>query len=144
MPPKPLRQQPPSRAEQRTRDQDRAAQDQRDRPVEAHVRVDGKLYVFSVSDASAEDAAALRRATGMSLQGLFRAALEDLDIDVVAALVWLVRRQQEPRLRYEAVAAEISYDTDIDFEDPDASKDGRIRAVDDDQDGGLDPTSPAS
>lgn len=117
------------------------AQPQKEQPLEIQLRVDGKLYVFRVADASAEDASALRRATGQSLNGLLKAAADDPDLDVVSGLVWLIRRRDEPRLRYETVAREIGYDTDIDFVDPDEAKSSNIRAVDDpDEDGGLDPT----
>jgi hypothetical protein len=117
-----------------------------EQPFEARITVDGKRYVFSVDDASADDAGALRRATGLSLRGLLNAAMEDLDIDVVAALVWLVRRRDEPHLRYEAVAKEIGYSTPIEWADPDEQQGPKIRAVTDDPDGdgSVDPTAPAS
>ncbi|HEY5987523.1 MAG TPA: hypothetical protein VIV12_14285 [Streptosporangiaceae bacterium] len=119
-----------------------------EQPVEIRITVDGTPYTFSMDDASSEDASALRRATGMSLRGLFEAAADDLDIDIVAALVWLVRRRDERGLRYEQVAREIGYDTPMEFDEPEQDRKpaeaGKIRAVDADGDGGLDPTSQAS
>ncbi len=83
--------------------------------------VDGVTYTLRVDEISALDAAALRRATGSSFAGVMRAAQEDADIDVVAALVWLARRQNgEEHLTFEAVAAELDYSTDLDFEEADA------------------------
>jgi len=122
------------------------AKSQEQQPIEIRLRVDGKLYVFAVDEASADDAGALRRATGMSLNGLLHAAGEDMDIDVVAAFVWLVRRRDEPRLRYEAVAKEIGYQTPLEFIDPDEQQGSKIRAISDSdpEDGSVDPTAPAS
>lgn len=124
--------------------------DSKPEPVEIRITVDGTPYTFAMDDASSEDAAALRRATGMSLRGMFEAAANDLDIDIVAALVWLVRRRDERGLRYEQVAREIGYDTPMEFGEPEQdgkpAEAGKIRAVDThgDGDGGLDPTSQAS
>lgn len=120
-----------------------------DQPVEIRITVDGRTYTFSVQDASSEDAAALRRATGMSLRGLMEAAVEDFDIDICAALVWLVRRRDEPMLRYVEVAEQIGYDTPINFPDftkaPDQQqRGGKIKALEPAGDDAVDPTSQAS
>jgi len=83
--------------------------------AEATIRisVDGQHYTFRPGDVTALDAQALRRATGMSMRGLWDAAQNDPDIDVIASLVWLARRAKEPSLSYETVAKAIGYDSDI-------------------------------
>jgi hypothetical protein len=74
------------------------------------VTVNGETYPFSPDEISAVDAASLRKATGMSLRSVLDSATKDPDIDVVAALLWLSRRQNgEPNLPYDAVAAEVHY-----------------------------------
>jgi hypothetical protein len=60
----------------------------------------------------------LRRETGQSFRGLLKAAREDFDIDLFAALVWLSRRVNGERaLSFETVAGELDYDSDYDSED---------------------------
>ncbi len=81
------------------------------------VKLDGNAYTFRMSEVSALDTGTLRRATGMSLSKIMQCALEDPDIDVVSALVWLARRQNgEPKLTYGAVAGELGYDSEFDLE----------------------------
>lgn len=81
------------------------------------VVIDGEKYPFRLSEITARDSGALRSATGMSLRAIMSAAKTDPDIDVIAALVWLSRRQHgEKTLAYDDVAAEIGYDTTFDLE----------------------------
>lgn len=77
----------------------------------------GRKYTVSAGEVCAADVIALRRATGYSFAGLLRAAQEDPDIDVFAAVVWLARRAEGERtLTFDEVAQEITYD-DINVED---------------------------
>lgn len=80
--------------------------------------VDGTRYVLSTADVTSNDVNALRQATGLSLRRLFALAGSDIDIDVIAAIVWLSRRVNgERRLAFEKVAGEIGYSTDFDLSD---------------------------
>lgn len=80
------------------------------------IKVDGRPYTLRVDEVCAIDAAALRRATGMSLRSLIEASNADPDIDVIAALVWLARRQTgEPNLTFDDAARSISYRSDFDL-----------------------------
>lgn len=88
------------------------------------VVVDGVRHVFDHHEMNALDVRDLRRATGMSLGKLLEALSDDPDIDIIAAIVWLSRRQHgEPKIKYELVVQQIGYDTDLDFSenDPDAA-----------------------
>ncbi len=79
------------------------------------IKVDDDAFELRLDEINAVDSTAVRNATGMSLRGLLDAAESDPDIDVIAALVWLARRQGgEPRLAFATVAAEINYDSSFD------------------------------
>lgn len=81
------------------------------------VIADGKRYALRPNEIPAVDSAACRRATGMSARGLLEASRTDPDIDTMAALIWLARRQAgEPYLAFEDVAASITYETTFDHE----------------------------
>lgn len=81
------------------------------------VIVDGTRYVVREADMTSLDASALRREVGLSWIGLVQALAASPDIDLVAALVWLARRQAgEQMLPFTAVASQINYDTDVDVE----------------------------
>jgi hypothetical protein len=85
------------------------------------IKVDGLTYVVRPGEVSAIDAAALRRACGFSLRSLLASAEEDPDLDTVAALVWLARRQRGEKVAFDAIAQEIGYDNDFDVVPADAS-----------------------
>lgn len=85
--------------------------------------VDGERLVVRTGEVSAEDAAAMRRETGMSLQSVLRAATEDPDVDVIAALVWLARRQAGTPQPFGDVARSIRYDTPIEADETAARDD---------------------
>lgn len=89
------------------------------------VLVDGETYTLHPGELSALDSAALRRETGMSVRLLLEAAGKDPDLDVVAAIVWLARRQRGDSVSFDEVAAAIGYDTKVEaldepVEDPDS------------------------
>lgn len=75
----------------------------------------------------ANDAQMVRKQVGMSLRELLDTLgdSEAIDIDIVAALIWLARRQSgEPRLRFDHVAPTVSYgsatdELEIEFLGPD-------------------------
>lgn len=95
------------------------------------VKVDGTDYAVRADEISAVDASLLRRQTGMSVRAVMQAADDDPDIDIVAALVWLARRQAgETGVRFEDVAAEITYGSDVAAGDvAEGESEGEGRAV---------------
>lgn len=84
-----------------------------DAPPKIAVRVDDETYEVDFKDCTALDASQCRQATGLSLAGLLQAASEDPDLDIVAAVIWLAKRQNgQPDASYHQVASELSYDVD--------------------------------
>ena len=79
------------------------------------VTVGDDTYDIDFGALTAPDAKEFRKAVGIPLAAVLSGA-QDGDIDVIAGLVWLARRKDEPALTYEQVAATISYLTTIDFE----------------------------
>lgn len=80
------------------------------------ITLDGTEYTVRQGDMTAMDTMALRRECGFSFRGLIEAFQRDPDIDLIAALVWLSRRQAGERLlSYEEVATDIDYDADLDI-----------------------------
>lgn len=85
------------------------------------IRLDGTTYTVTQGEMTGQLVMHLRRETGYSFRGLLVAAAKDPDIDVIAALVWLARRQAgELLLSFEEVAEEIGYDVDVDLVEPEA------------------------
>lgn len=89
------------------------------------IRMDGEDYTMRMSELTARDSAALRNATGMSLRFLFSNLGKDPDLDAVAAVVWMARRQRGDDVSFDDVAAAIKYDTKFEtiaatVEDPDS------------------------
>lgn len=80
------------------------------------ITVDGTAYELRPNEINALDSQACRRETGMSVRALLATAQDDPDIDTIAALVWLARRQAgEPSLAFETIAATISYGSSFDL-----------------------------
>lgn len=80
------------------------------------VTVAGRAYTVCEGDVCAADVIALRRATGHSFRGLLSLLNDDMDIDVLASVVWLARRAEGERsLTFDEVASQITYE-DIDEE----------------------------
>jgi hypothetical protein len=77
------------------------------------VSVDGVKYSLFPQELSARDTTDVRRATGMSFRFLMEAAGKDPDLDVVAAVVWLARRQAGESVTFDEVANAIGYDANI-------------------------------
>lgn len=82
------------------------------------ITVDDVVYDIRLANLTAIDAKDFRAAVGVSLAQ----AISDgsLDLDIVAGLIWLVRRQRERGLAYSKVAKEITYESNLDFSTPDA------------------------
>ncbi len=66
---------------------------------------DGRTDEIRLDDVTAAEAGLFRRHVGISL----RQAFEDIDVDTMAGLVWLVRRRENSRLTYEQVARSFTY-----------------------------------
>lgn len=77
------------------------------------VVVDDVAHVFRPGEMSALDASALRKEAGMSLRSLLSQINDDPDLDVVAAIVWLARRQAGNPASFTEVAEAISYQSTI-------------------------------
>lgn len=75
------------------------------------VEVDGKEYRLDRRQMTANDAKDFRAAVGVSLNQVLMEG--SMDVDVVAGIVWLVRRRRDRTLAYATVAEAITYDSDI-------------------------------
>jgi hypothetical protein len=85
------------------------------------IELGDKRYEARFGDFTAVDAGDFRQAVGFPLAAVFSGQAA-FDIDVVAGLVWLLRRRKAKGLAYRAVAAEVTYDN--------------FTVVDDDDEGG--------
>jgi hypothetical protein len=84
-----------------------------DRGPALTITVDGEVYSLVLKDMTALDVRALRAETGYSYNALARQAAADMDIDLLAAVVWMARRINGERdLTYDEVAAGIDYTAD--------------------------------
>ncbi len=84
---------------------------------------DGKDYQISPGDLTAVEARDYRRTMGESLARTMTGG--DIDIDVIATLVWLVDRRTNPGISWESIADRMTYDamTDVEIDEgePDPS-----------------------
>lgn len=87
------------------------------------VTVDDKQYDIDFSDLTAIDSKAFRHAVGIPLASVL-ANTQDGDLDVIAGLVWLHRRKNgEPSIAYDTVAASIKFTSTLDIGDAEAEAD---------------------
>lgn len=82
------------------------SQEQQDLAV--RITIAGKEREFRVGEYTAVEARLFRREMGVSLQKVFRDG--DVDLDIIAALWWLQRRRDNPKLTFEDVAGAFTYD----------------------------------
>lgn len=88
--------------------------------------VDGTTYTVRLAEISAAHATLYRKETGGSLRAIIASAGTDPDIDTVATIMWLARRQAGDDVTYAEVADGVRYDADIEVveepaeEDPDS------------------------
>lgn len=92
-------------------------------PAVLTITIDGTEHKFRPSDVSAVQAGEVRKATGMSFKAILQMAMADPDIDVLAALVWMARRQAGEDVSYEEVAKSITYGTDVTTSEDDDDED---------------------
>ncbi len=117
------------------REQRRKSARSKPRGAVIRITVDEHTYVLDVDRAmdelSPQDAAQVRKACGISLRALFAAAADDPDLDTIAALVFLARRQDDPSVTFDEAASDIGYGTALEFEDgdPDAKTVGKHAAI---------------
>lgn len=81
------------------------------------VNVDGTPYVCRPAEVTARIAGDLRRQSGLSVRGVMAAAGEDPDLDTIASLVWIARRQAGEYVTWDEVADGITYTSDISSSD---------------------------
>ncbi|MGH9225704.1 MAG: hypothetical protein ACRD2W_18400 [Acidimicrobiales bacterium] len=81
------------------------------------IRLDGTNFNFSASQVTAIDARDFRAAVGVPIMQVF--TQNSVDLDVMAGMIWVVRRRTERGLTYEQVASSITYDSDFAFADAD-------------------------
>jgi len=83
------------------------------------ITVNDKQYVIRLQDFSALEAREFRREMG---SGLTAAFADTPDLDTIAGVLWLHRRKSNPKLKFDDVARELTYDnfdvTADDDEDP--------------------------
>ncbi len=87
------------------------------------ITVDGVAHTFRPVEVSANMIGQLRRATGMSLAECMEAAQKSPDLDVLAAMVWLARRQAGEAITYDEVADALTYDTELEVDDAEPEED---------------------
>lgn len=94
-----------------------AGKAEKDRGPGITVTHNGKKYSVFAKDLTALDARAMRQEIGLSFAGLLGAAGVDMDIDLLAGVVWLSRRVNgERELTYEEVAVGFTYDGEYDVD----------------------------
>jgi len=90
------------------------------------MQIDDVAYTLRPNEVNAVDEMALLRSTNLSVPGLLEMARDDdrRGIAVIAAFVWLARRQGGERdLTFNRVAEAITYDSDIDLLDEELAPD---------------------
>jgi hypothetical protein len=81
------------------------------------VTVDGTTHHLRLGEVTAAETGELRRLTGFGLRHLGYVILSDPDIDIIAAVVWLARRQVGERsLGLDQVARTITYDSEVEVD----------------------------
>lgn len=76
------------------------------------ITVDGVAHILDYSELTAIDSKDFRREVGIPLASVLTDK-EDVDLDVIAGLIWLARRKNEPGLTYETVARSVTLTSDV-------------------------------
>ena len=71
--------------------------------------IDDKRYDVDLFDLDGLEWRDAKRATGMTQNQLVYLAVDQKDLEAVAAFLWLWRRRTEPGLKYEAVLKGLSF-----------------------------------
>lgn len=84
----------------------------------------GQMYELKPDEVTAEDAKAFRRFVGVPLMSVMGGS-QDMDLDVVAGIIWLARvKNGEPGVTYQSVASRLTYGSEIDFPDVREAQEG--------------------
>lgn len=86
--------------------------------------VDGQKYTLAIDDLGPSDARMLRKEAGMSIRQVFALTQEDADIDLVAAIVWLARRQGGEDITLDDVEKDITYSSKVEVHGGAVENDG--------------------
>ena len=82
------------------------------------ITVDDTTYKLRHDDVKGSDAMAFRQQMGMSFRKAIELCQEDADIDLIAGLIWLARRQDgDKKITLEEVADGLSYGSNISSSD---------------------------
>lgn len=79
------------------------------------ISVDGKKYTIDLADLTGQETGLFRQAVGLSPA---QALTTGLDLDCIAAFVWIARKRTERALSYQDVAKRITW-RNIELEVPD-------------------------
>lgn len=72
-------------------------------------RIDGVDYAVDLYDIDGLEWRDAKRVTGLRQQEIVDRALGEKDWDAIAALIWVMRRREEPALAYEDVLKGLTY-----------------------------------
>lgn len=78
--------------------------------------LDGKRHELNLEEITGRDAKEFREQTGMAFRRavtMFVQSPDDVDLDTIAGIVWLARRQAGDQVTYDTVLGEINYTTDF-------------------------------
>lgn len=81
--------------------------------------VDGKRYELNLDEITGRDAKAFRDTTGMSFRRavtMFVESPADVDLDTIAGIIWLARRQGGEQVAYDDVLGAITYTSNFSAE----------------------------
>lgn len=79
----------------------------------------GKRHELNLDEITGKDAKAFRESTGSSFRKsvtMFATAPDDVDLDTIAGIVWLARRQTGDQVTYDDVLGDITYTTTFEVE----------------------------
>lgn len=93
------------------------AERQQAEQIRIGVKLDGETYILRPNDVTAHQVGLLRQETGKNLAGLFAELRSGADLDIWAALIWLVRIQRGEDVTLRQVSDLITFDSKLEFPD---------------------------
>lgn len=92
---------------------------------DAHItfKLGDEPYTLFLTEVKPIDVAAYRKATGLSWQWTVNQCGVDMDIDLLAGVVWMIRYKRGDEVTYEEVATSFDYTTSFGFSDEPAEED---------------------
>jgi hypothetical protein len=79
------------------------------------ITVDDTEYDINFGRLTAKDAKDFRREVGVALTAAL--AHDEVDLDIIAGLIWLDKRVADPRLTFAKVAETITYGAELNIEE---------------------------